>query len=488
MSNDTESPVLPDWISQPRYVVIPKDELPKKETSLDKEENLSEQVDREAAGIEGEQPAEIADENDPYPHLPKTMEGGIYLAPKTLGKLNFYLSGVEDQPDEEVIKVLCQSYNTARAEGKLLYKNDAYRFRVALKSVSGDDMVAAIKPSSYSGPNPNAHKWYLNFAGTQKAPGQNAKTAPGKTLEQFAFLGSWANFLENLAGKALKETWDFNDSDEKKYDILQKYIQYTFYRLQLEGKICVDEASGFAAFNTGLVNVHYDDIFACFELSDGEHETNWKFVDFCTAASRGLGKRLVEVFNPLPQPPKYFERKEDLFYDLDKELHCDFDHIIVDNISRFPIGFLKEECRDFPEAMEILKEMDENMLYPEKKNALKFLSEIIEDTPRLFNRLSHRIEDAIGLVKKQVRWNFKTAVPCYFPTRNVMSLMLPLDLEEDGVTDAALVVELTRSGNYQGQTILTLQQAYLDARLLCRPNNEWLSPQNISTGEELEEE
>ena len=61
-----------------------------------------------------------------------------------------------------------------------------------------------------------------------------------------------------------------------------------------------------------------------------------------------------------------------------------------------------------------------------------------------------------------------------------MSLMLPLSLEDDSHVDIVLVVELTPAGNYQGQTILTLQQAYVDARLLCRPNSEWLTTANLS--------
>ena len=70
-----------------------------------------------------------------------------------------------------------------------------------------------------------------------------------------------------------------------------------------------------------------------------------------------------------------------------------------------------------------------------------------------------------------------------------MSLMLPLALQNDNRPDAALVVELTHSGNYQGQTILNLQQAYLDGRLLCRPNSEWLDSREIPGEEvELEEE
>ena len=116
------------------------------------------------------------------------------------------------------------------------------------------------------------------------------------------------------------------------------------------------------------------------------------------------------------------------------------------------------------------------------------ISQLLDDNSKLFNRLRNRLQDAIDLAIKQVRWNYKTAIPCFFPTRNVMSLMLPLCLEDDGRADAALVVELTRSGVYQGQTILTLQQAYLDARLVCRPNSEWLQTTNISSDEHEEDE
>ena len=53
----------------------------------------------------------------------------------------------------------------------------------------------------------------------------------------------------------------------------------------------------------------------------------------------------------------------------------------------------------------------------------------------------------------------------------------------------ALVVQRMRSGNYQGQTILTLPQAYLDARLVCRPDSDWLRTDEIvSDGADDEEE
>ena len=63
---------------------------------------------------------------------------------------------------------------------------------------------------------------------------------------------------------------------------------------------------------------------------------------------------------------------------------------------------------------------------------------------------------------------------------NGISLLLPLCLSDDEqAADVALVVEKQESGNYQGQTILTLQMAYLDARLICRPNSEWLDPDKL---------
>lgn len=68
-----------------------------------------------------------------------------------------------------------------------------------------------------------------------------------------------------------------------------------------------------------------------------------------------------------------------------------------------------------------------------------------------------------------------------------MSLLLPLCLNEDNRADVALVVQRMESGNYQGQTILTLPQAYLDARLVCRPDSDWLRVDTVGRPEELDD-
>lgn len=402
-----------------------------------------------------------------FQQLPETMNE-IILPNKTLAILNKLITGEEAAPSEEILNRMKESYREARANGTFTVRENAYTFPLSLKAVGGEPMIAGIKPSRFEGEN----GWFLNFIGVQHS-------TPGKAIENFAFMGFWDNVLSDLAEMALPEKWYFQGEDPNSKLMLRSYLQYTFYRLQLEDKVSVSDDGRFAAFNTGMVTPHYDDIYACFEPNDDRQKNRWRFIGFSKAGGRGLGKRLVNYFNPLPQPASYFERKEDLLFDLEKDLHTDYDHILLDNIARLPVEFLREELHSEPDALELLDEIEAERSPKAKKNLYAQLRDIVSDSNRLYNRLRNRLEDAINLARKQVRWNYKTAIPCFFPTRNVMSLMLPLCLVSEGRADAALVVELTRAGNYQGQTILTLQQAYIDARMICRPNSEWLNADQI---------
>lgn len=321
------------------------------------------------------------------------------------------------------------------------------------------------------------------------------RVIPGKALERFGYLGTWQEFLETLAGLALDEPWDFNDAGldvrTRRFDILHNYIRYTFYRLTLEDKVGFSADEDFAAWNTGLVDRHYEDIYACFEPSDPDNPEqarySWTFSGFCTAGTGRLGKRLVRELNPLPQPASYLERKEDLLFDLDREVVCDVHHIVVDNVHRLPVNFLRDELASSQECLGILAGVEE-LSDGARGERFEKLRGVIENDTRLFNRLSTSINAAIDVAKRQVRWNYKTAVPAYYPRTNSMNLLLPLILTDSPTPDVALVVELQKSGNYQGQTIVTMAQAYRDARLLCRPYIDWLSPASIIDAAEEEDE
>lgn len=407
------------------------------------------------------------------------------LPVKPMGILEQFLkdSGAEASYDS-ITRDLCHDYEKALMEGTVRAVDTKLVFPSRYIKSDGSRVEITLKPNAYEG-----KPWFLYFVDTIVRE-RSGSINPGKQLENFAFLGNWSAFLSDLAAKAVDEEWDFKNSSVRNYHILMLYIKYTFSRLTREKKVCISSDRRFAAFNTGLADNHYDDIYACFVPNDPGGETEWRYAGFCTAASGGLGKQLVDCFNPLPEPPSYFRRKEDLFYNSENQLHTDFEHIIVDNIKRLPLQFLYDQFFDNAEAREIAENIRTSRDRVIRGDLYERLKRIICDNNRLFVRIQNRLKDAIELAQKRVRWNYKTAIPSYFPKRDTMSLMLPLALVDESKPDVALVVELTRSGSYQGQTILTLPQAYIDARLICRLTGDWLVPSQIfgdesAAGEEL---
>ena len=432
-------------------------------------------------------PVSSAPAERPVQAQPRTEErhyGGIVpegsldsfctLPLKPIDILRLYLSERRITTDVVTIRSeLTEDFDKARRSGSIRFFEGKMIFPCRYKKDDGSPVEITLKPSTYEG-----KAWFLYYVDTAVRAVQRS-SHPGKQLENFAFLGSWSGFLTELAEKAVDEEWDFQNSPVKNYHILIQYIKYTFCRLQKENKVCISSDNQFASFNTGLVDKHYDDIYACFIPNDPGSDTKWKFSGFCTAASGGLGKLVVNYFNPLPQPPRYFNRNEDLFFDLDKQLHPDFNHIIIDNIRRLPVKWLQEQFYDHAESAPIFEKLLSTKDRDTCIECYEQLKTMISDNSRLFVRIKNRLSESIELARKRVRWNYKTAIPSYFPKRDIMSLMLPLCLCDEEKADVALVVELTQSGNYQGQTILTIPQAYIDARLLCRLTSDWLSHSEI---------
>ncbi len=426
-------------------------------------------------------------------------------------------------PGADVDYLLEESWLAAKREGALRFYEGKVVFPLNAFCSDGTSPIEASITVATKG-NAENKPWYLCFIDTYAKRNTFAGNHPSKHLEKFAWLGTWDDFLGELADIALPEPWDFTEGEgegvrigasgcevspereaidslrsaglqvvsapaKHRFTILKSYICTTFFRLESEGKICIAPDRSFAAFNTGLVNRRYDDIYACFERNSSTwiDEWEWKFAGFTTSGRRGLGKRLVELFNPLPEPAEYFERKEDLLYDLDKELIIDDDHVLIDNMSRLPLDFLAEELRGDVDAMDIIEEI-RGADIAGKRRLYKELGDILEDDDRLFRRVRARLNESVDTAKKRVRWNFKTAIPSYYPRGNTMSLLLPICLMDDDIADAALVVQLMPSGNYQGQTILTMRQAYTNARLICRPDSDWLTTASRANEDDDEDE
>jgi hypothetical protein len=288
---------------------------------------------------------------------------------------------------------------------------------------------------------------------------------------------SYPNALALLASQALPERWHFGDQDAagNSFPILRSYLTYTFVKLRHENKVFESVDGKWAAFNTGLVDKLYDPIFALFERNRRAPQP-WAFCDFCVPGKRNSGKQLTAAFDPLPEPAKYFNSTVDMLFDTSRDIYIDYEHVILDGIrqNRFPVQFLREHL---PERVDW--QDPAGLTDPEWLAFLGKLSDGIESDDRCMRAIKRRLEDAKLLAEKRIRWNFKTAIPQYYPRFNLMSLLLPLALINDEVVDIALVVTKNPSGSYLGRTILPLDWAYKNARLVCRPDSDWLVPQRV---------
>lgn len=298
-----------------------------------------------------------------------------------------------------------------------------------------------------------------------------SRTKPG--LLQWAWMGNFKVVLKKLSEFALPEQWYYGHNKRvDHFPILSNYLIYTFFRLQKENKI--KEGKDFAAFNTGLVDKKYKAVYALFQRTN-IYTQNWEFSFFCVVGEEWAGKTLVSNFKPLPERAHYFKDTADMIYDTTSgEPSLDDKHIFIENTSRLPIAFLEDNR---PKGFTI--QDTQQLGFEEKKKYFKNLGAAIETDEKTYRYMKGRLDDAVKLALKRIDWNFKTAIPMYFPTKNKMSLLLPLALVNDDKVDVALVVERTPSGNYLGHTILPLSWAYSNARLVTRPDSDWLVAEEI---------
>ncbi len=317
---------------------------------------------------------------------------------------------------------------------------------------------------------------------------------PGESLSRWGFIPynipvargpkQYPSAFHLLAELALDERWFFGKHPDsiRPFPILENYLQYTFFRLSKENKVI--EKGQWAVFNTGLVDKLYDPIFALFTRNDRSNPP-WKFVDFCIPGKGPAGKKLTSEIAPLPEAAKYFSSNFDMLLDTSQEIHVDYEHVIYDGVERdrFPIEFLS---RHVPKGF---AQKDPNsMTEGERVSYFQAYRQALENDLQCTRAIKNRLEDAKTLAEKRTRWNFKTAIPQYYPKFDVLSLLLPLALVSDELVDIALIVTRNPSGSYQGRTILPLAWAYKNARLVCRPDSDWLTTENINGELAIEED
>ena len=184
-----------------------------------------------------------------------------------------------------------------------------------------------------------------------------------------------------------------------------------------------------AAFDTGLFTPHYERIYAVVVKRAGRWELD-AFVRERDRALRFLGASR-------PGRAQYFTDSTVLVYEHRRTLRESFEHIVDENVERFPVNL---------QADTALRRM-----------ALKGAT-----------------EEAV----KRVEMDYRTAVPVvYFlrgGRRGIVQLLLPLVFDDSQTARLALVVGREGDDEYLARTVLTIDMAYNNARLLTRPGSDWL--------------
>lgn len=315
-------------------------------------------------------------------------------------------------------------------------------------------------------------------------------------LYQFAYVDPQK--YSELASMALKEVWYYGNVQptNRPYPILEQYLKYTYQKLNNENNVIFkkddDEGEEYAAFNTGLVDSKYEYIYALFTKNRVPGYAPWFLLGFYVAGQDRGGKLLVKYFNPLPPRADYFggDIKNMLYDSSSGKLVTDFEHIICERIGRFPKTFIEENISGVDTNIDEMS-LDDAFSCTDKNKKDSYFNELgkrIGTNMRVMKRMKDRLQDAVNFAIKRVEWNYKTAIPMYYPRTGAGSLLLPLGLVDESKADLALVVEKQPSGSYQGHTVLTLEMAYSNSRLVTRPDSDWLQTNLISgDGEDTSE-
>lgn len=264
------------------------------------------------------------------------------------------------------------------------------------------------------------------------------------SLECFADFDDFNQSLLDIRAKAEVEEWDYIKSPTSRIPVLNSYINHTFDRLEAQGKLVKGQSSkekkDYIYFNTGLVTPFQDEIYGYFEKVPaitklgtwGIKQPEYEFLEFETDQSR-----FRKFFPSSPDIATYFAEAEIRELIFDPSLNGG--KIIIDR------EHIKNRKSRFPANVSNL------------------------DDESFFDAISKSIE----LAAKRVRRNYKTAIPHFYDGK--IQFLLPLCMQTKKDADLALVVN-KEEYVYKAHTVLTLDQALNNARLLAKPDREWLNP------------
>ena len=76
--------------------------------------------------------------------------------------------------------------------------------------------------------------------------------------------------------------------------------------------------------------------------------------------------------------------------------------------------------------------------------------------------------------KKRIRRNMRLVIPQFYNNQIMYLLPIQIPIDDEKFETMALAVELTSTKQYRANTIFTKAMAYEKARLLMKPESNWL--------------
>lgn len=350
-------------------------------------------------------------------------------------------------------------------------------------SSDNSPIVLVFSPNKRSGYQPWEMQKAITETELQNANYVELGNKPRDMLFNYAYWPNYNDDLKQLKNDlALPENWSYkeNPSDDD-FPILKSYLAYTFAKLWKDKQVYVSVNGQYSVFNTGLVNRNYQYIYIVFEKNVGSRP--WRFSTFAIPGVKFGGRILSGNFVTLPQPAHYFRNIDDISYVISTDKTPDEqlpdlqpDHYFVDHPDRLPIEFLRDGCRKNNELLELLNTDTSLLGDEEKEEHWRKVGEEIGSDPDVYDDLEASFRNAVRKAIMRVSWNYRTAIPVYFPSYDKMSILLPLSFGANSDAEVALVVERNSvSKKYTAPTILSLPTAYANARLVCKPESDWLN-------------
>lgn len=253
-------------------------------------------------------------------------------------------------------------------------------------------------------------------------------------IKRFSYLGKSEEFkgkLEYLITIAEPEKWNQTDIHTgHQNSTIFYYILHTFDRCYNQNKISVDTSAENAFFNTGLMDIQGNEIFGHFTKSkyynnDVNVSNYWYFKGFLKSNDR----EFVTKCALKPDIATYFDDYNEVYFNSSLPIELNFDHFYDDNLDRLPSE----------------------------------LSTLDKSTARLV------FTGFLDFAKKKIKRNDRIPVPQFYNGK--ITFLIPIVV----FGKQTVIIALEKINDvYVANTVLTLGMAYNCARLLNKPESNWL--------------